>query len=155
MSIHADRPDARRQHEDAAAFARMVAWLLRLQAALIVAGALVALALAGAPGALAVVAGGGIGVVLTAAAALRTGVASGNAAATVAAFYRGMALKLALAVVLFVAVALWFAEWFVPVLAGYVITLAAYWVALFRVGRTGAVDERNDSNRLKSGNSQT
>jgi len=136
VSIHADRPEVRRHHENTAAFARMVAWLLRLQAMLVVAGALAALLPAGATVALAVLAGGGIGIALTAVAALRAGVASGSAAAMVAGFYRGMALKLVLAVVLFVAVALWFAEWFVPVLAGYVITLAAYWVALIRVGRT-------------------
>ena len=53
-----------------------------------------------------------------------------------AAFYRGMALKMALAVVMFVVVAVRFADWFVPVLTGYLVTLVAYWIALLRLGRS-------------------
>lgn len=134
MSSDSVRPAERRSHEDTAAFARMVVWLLRTQAVLVVLAALAGIWRGGTHGALAVVAGGGIGIVLTAVAALRTGSGFGSVAAMVAAFYRGMALKLVLAVALFVAVALWFAEWFVPVLAGYVVTLVAYWIALIRVG---------------------
>ncbi|MEX0914468.1 MAG: ATP synthase subunit I, partial [Wenzhouxiangellaceae bacterium] len=82
-------------------------------------------------------AGGGIGIVLTAISALRTGAvsASGDPVAIAAAFYRGMLLKMALAVVLFVVVAALFSEWFLPVIAGYVVTLVAYWIALLRIGR--------------------
>ncbi|MBY6204455.1 ATP synthase subunit I [Halomonas denitrificans] len=91
----------------------------------------------GRDAALAGMAGGGIGLVLTALAALRAGAAaaSGEPARMVAAFYRAMAMKLVVAVVLFTVVARWFAPWFGPVLIGYVATLAAYWVALLRMGR--------------------
>lgn len=87
--------------------------------------------------ALAVLAGGGIGIVLTALSALRAGAvsASGDPEAVATAFYRGMFLKMALAVVMFVIVAALFAKWFLPVMAGYVVTLVAYWIALLRVGR--------------------
>ena len=60
---------------------------------------------------------------------------SKQSAAMAAAFYRGMLLKMALAVVMFVVVAAMFAEWFLPVIAGYVVTLVAYWIALLRIGR--------------------
>ena len=59
------------------------------------------------------------------------------------AFYRGMLLKMALAVVIFVVVAAYFAEWFLPVIAGYVVTLVAYWIALLRIGRPGGRDENS------------
>lgn len=119
-----------------AGFARAVVWLLRLQAILAVAAAIVAGAVVGMGWAIAALAGGAIGIVLTAVSALRTGVvsASGDPVAMAAAFYRGMLIKMALAVVLFVVVAVFFADWFVPVIAGYVVTLVAYWIALLRIG---------------------
>lgn len=134
-------------HSDASApgFARTVVWLLRTQSVLVVLAALLTLWPAGAAGSLAVIAGGGIGIVLTAVAALRVGTAPANAAAMVAAFYRGMALKMVLAVVMFVVVAMWFAAWFIPVLVGYMVTLVAYWIALLRLGRSaGTAPETNN-----------
>ncbi|RFF26254.1 hypothetical protein DZK25_14020 [Wenzhouxiangella sp. 15181] len=118
-------------------FAHTVVWLLRLQAVLSVLGALAFGLLAGVPQALAVLVGGGIGVLLTAVSALRAGAATSEAepAQMMAAFYRAMALKLVLAVVLFVVVAKWFAGYFAPVLTGYVATVLAYWIALLRLGR--------------------
>jgi len=136
VSHASDSPQQRPPGSDPTAFVHMVVWLLRTQAVLAVATALVAAFLGGASTALAVIAGGGVGIVLTAVAALRIGSAPADAAAMTAAFYRGMALKLVLAAILFVVVAVWFAQWFMPVLAGYVATLVAYWVALIRVGRT-------------------
>ncbi len=136
VSQASDSPEQRPPESDPAAFVRMVVWLLRTQAVLAVAVAVPAAFLGGASTALAVIAGGGVGIVLTAVAALRVGAAPANVAAMTAAFYRGMATRLALAVVLFVVVAVWFAQWFMPVLAGYVATLVAYWVALIRVGRS-------------------
>lgn len=113
-------------------------WLLRTQAIL---AALAAVGLAlwlGRAEALAGIGGGGIGILLTAVAALRI-VLSGNQASPaqlVTAFYRGMAMKLALAALLFAAVAYWFAGFFVPVLIGYLATLVAYWLALWRLQGT-------------------
>jgi F0F1-type ATP synthase assembly protein I len=134
----ANNGDAARASENGQArFARMTVGLLRLQAVLAVAAAVVAGLVGGAASALAVLAGAGIGVVLTAASALRSAMLppGATAAQVVSAFHRGMMLKLALAVILFVIVAALFSEWFVPVIAGYAVTLVAYWVALIRVGR--------------------
>lgn len=131
------KPENSQPVHDAAGFARTVVWLLRTQAVMAVVAAIVAGLFAGAGSALAVLAGGGIGIVLTAISALRTGAvsAAGDPVAIAAAFYRGMLMKMALAVVMFVIVAVMFAEWFLPVIAGYVVTLVAYWIALLRVGR--------------------
>lgn len=136
-SDNSAKPENGRTLADASGFARTVVWLLRTQAVMAVAVAIVAGIFAGTGWALAVLAGGGIGIVLTAVSALRTGAvsASGDPAAMAAAFYRGMLMKMALAVVMFVVVAALFAEWFVPVIAGYVVTLVAYWIALLRIGR--------------------
>jgi ATP synthase protein I len=136
VSHASDSPENRPAESDPAAFVRMVVGLLRTQAVLAVAASAAAAFLGGASAALAVIAGGGVGIVLTAVAALRVGAAPADVAAMTAAFYRGMATKLALAVVLFVVVAIWFAQWFMPVLTGYVATLVAYWVALIRIGRS-------------------
>lgn len=117
-----------------------MAWLLRLQAT---ASVLVAFAWAlgsGVEPSLAALAGGAIGFVLTAVSALRAGLAAsdGRPEVMVTAFYRGMALKLVLAVVLFVIVARWHASLFVPVLTGYMATVLAYWFALLRLGRAAS-----------------
>jgi len=141
MSNDSGKPENSQTVHDSAGFARTVVWLLRTQAVMAVAAAIVAGVFAGifagTGWALAVLAGGGIGIVLTAVSALRTGAvsASGDPAAMAAAFYRGMLMKMALAVVMFVIVAAMFAEWFVPVIAGYAVTLVAYWIALLRIGR--------------------
>lgn len=117
-------------------FARVVVWLLRMQAVMTVVVALAAAFVGGRQAALAAIAGGGIGLILTALAALRAGMAagSGEPARIVAAFYRAMAMKLFVAVILFVIVAKWFSAFFVPVLAGYIATVVAYWLALLRMG---------------------
>jgi len=137
MSNDAGRPDNSHVVDESGGFARAVVWLLRTQAVLAVAAALVGGSFTGTGQALAVLAGGGIGIVLTAVSALRTGAvsAAGDPVAIATAFYRGMLLKMALAVVMFVVVAVLFAEWFLPVIAGYVVTLVAYWIALLRIGR--------------------
>ena len=129
---------------DSTGFARTIVWLLRTQAIMAVAAAIVAGIVAGKDSALAVLAGSGIGIVLTAISALRAGAVSVSEPEVVAAaFYRGMFLKMALAVVMFVIVAAMFAKWFLPVIAGYVVTLVAYWFALLRIGRQ--VGRRTDS----------
>ena len=137
MSNDSGKPENNQSAPDAAGFARTVVWLLRTQAVMAVAAAIAAGIFAGKGWALGVLPGGGIAIVLTAISALRTGAvsASGDPAAMAAAFYRGMLLKMALAVVMFVVVAAMFAEWFLPVIAGYVVTLVAYWIALLRIGR--------------------
>lgn len=137
VSNDSGKPENGQTVHDSAGFARTVVWLLRTQAMMAVAAAIVAGIVAGKGWALAVLSGGGIGIVLTAISALRTGAvsASGDPAAMAAAFYRGMLMKMALAVVMFVVVAALFAEWFLPVIAGYVVTLVAYWIALLRIGR--------------------
>ena len=115
----------------------MAVWLLRTQALLAVAAAVVAGIAAEPAWGLAALAGAAIGIVLTAVSSLRAGAVSTKAdpATVAAAFYRGMVLKMALAVVMFVIVAALFAKWFVPVLIGYGVTVVAYWVALLRIGR--------------------
>lgn len=141
MSEDSGKPENSQPAHDAAGFARTVVWLLRMQAVMAVAAAIVAGLLAEAGQsmavALAVLAGGGIGIVVTALSALRAGAvsAAGDPEAVATAFYRGMFLKMALAVVMFVIVAALFAKWFLPVMAGYVVTLVAYWIALLRIGR--------------------
>jgi len=139
VATESGQPDHRQIEETQAGFARMAVWLLRTQAVLVVVGALVAVVLSGTAAGVAFLAGGGIGILLTAIAALRTGVVSAEAgvATMVAAFYRAMAMKLVIAVVLFAAVAYWFAEYFGPVLIGYVVTVVAYWLAMWRLGRSG------------------
>ena len=119
----------------AEALARTLVWLLRMQAVFTAIAALVLAVWLGRDAALAGVIGGGIGIVLTAVAALRMVVVGSDAEPSqmVMAFYRGMAMKLVLAVVLFAIVAKWFAGFFVPVLIGYMATLVAYWLALWRL----------------------
>lgn len=120
-------------------FAKTVAWLLRVQAALAGLTSVVFGLLGGLEQALAALAGGGIGVLLTAVTALRIALSQGQDANTMAAaFYRAMAFKLVLAVVLFVIVAKWFAGYFGPVLTGYAATLVAYWLAMWRLAHGAA-----------------
>lgn len=120
-----------------AQFAKTVAWLLRTQALLAGLGAVIFGLLQGPPGAMAVLVGGAIGVVLTAVAALRIGMAGmRDPQRMIGSFYRAMALKLLLAVVLFVIVAKWFTGFFVPVVIGYSATIVAYWLAMWRLARS-------------------
>ncbi len=114
-----------------AQFAKTVAWLLRVQALLAGVVALAFVFIGGVEQALAALIGGAIGVVLTTVSALRVGLSMGSdPQAMVSAFYRAMAFKLVLAVILFVIVAKWFAGYFGPVLMGYVATVVAYWLAM-------------------------
>lgn len=126
----------------AGAFARTIAWLLRTQALLVAGAAALAVPLAGVGWSLAVIAGGAAGIALTAVAALRAGATTASPEAIAGAFFRAMALKLMLAVVIFVAVAVWFPAWFGAILAGYVVTLLAYWLALWRLARLPGPDRR-------------
>ena len=136
MSSSSEQPVAGEGSQNSAeALARTMVWLLRTEAVL-TAIAAVGLALwLGRDAALAGLVGGAIGIVLTAVAALRMVVIGNHAEPTqmVMAFYRGMAMKLVLAVVLIAIVAKWFAGFFLPVLIGYMATLVAYWLALWRL----------------------
>lgn len=115
-------------------FAKTIAWLLRIQAMLAALAAVVFGLLGGLDQAVAALIGGAAGILLTAVTALRIGLSTGqDAAAMVRAFYRAMALKLVLAAVIFVVVAKWYAGYFGPVLTGYVATVVAYWLAMWRV----------------------
>ncbi|MEE4639730.1 MAG: ATP synthase subunit I [Wenzhouxiangella sp.] len=114
-----------------AAMARTIAWLLRSQALLTVAVAVGFWLLGGLPMAVAAMAGGSIGLLLTAITGLRVALsAAGDAKVMVRTFYRAMALKFVLAVILFIIVAKWFAGYFLPVVAGYSVTLLANWLAM-------------------------
>jgi len=120
---------------DDAALAKTVAWLLRSQAILTVIVAVAFGVLGGLPMALAAMGGGFIGLLLTAATGLRVVLSTGAEAKTmVRSFYRAMALKFVLAVILFIIVAKWFAGYFVPVVTGYAVTLVANWLAMRRLG---------------------
>lgn len=126
-------------------FAHTVAWLLRWQAMLSVIGAVAYGLAAGASMGLAVLAGGGIGLLLTAVTGLRIGLSLGrDPKAMIAAFYRAMAFKLVLAVILFIIVAKWFAGYFLPVMTGYMATVVAYWLAMWRLASTGPNSENSD-----------
>lgn len=116
-----------------AQFAQTIVWLLRIQAVLAGLVGLVWFLLVDQQHALAALAGGGIGILLSAAVALRMAMSVGaEHEQIVRGFYRAMMLKLVLAAFLFVVVARWFAPWFGPVLTGYCVTLVAYWGALWR-----------------------
>jgi len=126
-------------------FAHTVAWLLRWQAMLSVVGAVVYGLIAGAPMGLAVLVGGGIGLLLTAVTGLRIGLSPGrDPKAMIAAFYKAMAFKIVLAMILFVIVAKWFAGYFLPVMTGYAATLLAYWLAMWRFASTGPISENSE-----------
>jgi ATP synthase protein I len=126
-------------------FAHTVAWLLRWQAILSVLGAAVYGLIAGAAMGLAVLVGGGIGLLLTSVTGLRIGLSLGrDPKAMIAAFYKAMAFKLVLAVILFVIVAKWFAGFFLPVMIGYMATVLAYWLAMWRLAPTGPISENSE-----------
>jgi len=96
--------------------------------------ALLCAALMGAQAALAAAVGGGIGAVASLVQVLsgfRRG-AAGDARAIARGFYRGEALKIAVTVVLFVLALRGRQLAPGPMLAGYVATFVAYWVALGR-----------------------
>lgn len=133
-----DRP------ENDAAFARTIAWLMRSQAVLAVGAALVFAVVGGLQSALAALTGGAIGLFLTALTGLRVALdQKAQPKRMVRTFYRAMALKFVLAVVLFVIVAKWFAGYFVPVVSGYAITLVAYWLAMQKISALAASDNGN------------
>lgn len=116
--------------------AKTIVWLLRAQAALSAAVSLVFLLISGMTAAFAALSGGMLGIVLTAVAALRllqTG--SDDTSTIVRGFYRAMAVKMAIALLLFVIVAVQFAAWFGPIISGYLATVVAYWLALWRLAR--------------------
>ncbi len=95
--------------------------------------------------ALAALAGGAIGLFLTVVTAFRVGLALGQEPQVMLrAFYGAMALKFALAVVLFVIVAIWFAGLFVPVLSGYAVTAVAYWLAMRKLATLPGSDTENE-----------
>ena len=103
--------------------------------------ALLCAAIAGAPAGLAALIGGGIGAaasIVQVAASFRRGAAQ-DARAIARGFYRGEALKIAVTVLMFIAVLRRRSLPAGPLFAGYVATFVAYWVALAkRVGeRTG------------------
>ena len=129
-----------------AGLARTIAWLLRVQALLSAGAALVFAAFAGLPMALAALIGGAIGLFLTALTGLRLVLVHGAAdKQLVRTFYRAMALKFVLAVILFVIVAKWFAGYFVPVVTGYGMTLVAYWLSMRKMymAPNSAIEDNN------------
>ncbi len=117
-------------------FAQTIVWLLRIQAILTGVAGLAWFLATEQSDALAALAGGGIGVLLTAIVALRMAMTVGSDhGRIVRGFYRAMMLKMALAAFLFVVVARWYSAWFLPVLTGYGATIVAYWWALWRIQR--------------------
>ncbi len=126
-------------------FAHTVAWLLRWQAILSVLGAAAYGLISGVQMGLAVLVGGGIGLLLTAVTGLRIGLSLGrDPKVMIAAFYKAMAFKLVLAVILFVIVAKWFAGFFLPVMIGYMATVVAYWLAMWRLAPAGPTSENSE-----------
>jgi len=118
-----------------AELAKTIAWLMRSQALLTVGTALGFGLLIGWPMAIAAMAGGSIGLLLTAITGLRVALSSGSEAKImVRTFYRAMALKFVLAVILFIIVAKWFSGYFLPVVAGFSVTLLANWLAMRKLG---------------------
>lgn len=114
-----------------AQFAKTIAWLMRVQAILIAVCGLVMAALGGLAWAMAALIGGGFGLFLTAITALRVGLGlNQKPKQMVRGFYRAMLIKFLLAVIVFVVVARWFPGYFLPVLAGYSVTIMAYWLAM-------------------------
>ncbi len=112
-------------------FAKTIAWLFRVQALLTALAGLAFAMIGGLAWSMAALVGGAIGVFLTGVTALRIGLAlGGEPKQMVRAFYRAMALKFVLAVILFVIVAYWFAGYFIPVVSGYAATAVAYWLAM-------------------------
>lgn len=126
-------------------FAKTIVWLLRVQALLAGVSALIFALAGGLEQSLAALAGGAIGIVLTALTALRIGTSLGrDPRAMMATFYRAMMFKLVMAVVLFVIVAKWFAGYFGPVLTGYIATVVAYWLAMWRVAHVSPGTTQQD-----------
>ncbi len=122
-------------------FARTIAWLMRVQALLVVAVGVLFVVIGGVPMMLAAMLGGAAGLFLTALTGLRVALSQGTESRQmVRAFYRAMALKFALTVVLFIVVAIFFAAYFGPVLAGYAATLVAYWPALMKMSALAKSD---------------
>jgi ATP synthase protein I len=130
-------------------FAKTVAWLLRIQAILAALSGLGFAMIGGMAWAMAALIGGAIGVFLTVLTAIRVGLALGrDPKGMVRAFYRAMALKFVLAVIMFVIVAQWFAGYFLPVVTGYAATAVAYWLAMHRMAHlpeTTTGKEKRDS----------
>ncbi len=112
-------------------FARTIAWLMRMQAGLVVVVGVVFLLIGGMPAALAAFAGGAAGLFLTALSGFRVALSQGSGSRQmVRTFYRAMALKFALTMLLFIVVAIWVPAYFGPVVSGYMVTVIAYWLAM-------------------------
>lgn len=112
----------------------LVKELLRTQALVTVITVALAALFFGLRAAIGVFIGGGIGLLLTAVFALRSFALPTGATAQqiVGAMYKAAATKLVLAVILFVLVARFAAEYFGGVMTGYIVTFVAYWVAGMR-----------------------
>ncbi|MGY6554786.1 MAG: ATP synthase subunit I [Wenzhouxiangella sp.] len=118
-------------------FARAIAWLMRVQAGLIVVVGVVFFLIGGMSAALAALGGGAAGLFLTALSGLRVALSQGSESRQmVRTFYRAMALKFALTMLLFIVVAIWLPAFFGPVVSGYVVTVIAYWLAMRKVFST-------------------
>ncbi|QOC22678.1 ATP synthase subunit I [Wenzhouxiangella sp. AB-CW3] len=128
-----------------AQFAKTIAWLLRTQAVMTALAGVAFAMIGGLDWSMAALVGGGMGLFLTAVVALRVGLASSmEPKVMVRAFYRAMALKFVLAVIMFVIVALWFAGYFVPVVTGYAATSTAYWLAMRKMALLPSSTTDND-----------
>ncbi|SRR5690554_395169 len=102
-----------------------------MQAALTALCGLAMAMIAGVSWGIAALAGGAIGLGLSLVTALRIRLSPGQEPTVmVQAFYRAMALKFVLAVVVFVIVATAFPGYFLPVVTGYAATAVAYWLAM-------------------------
>lgn len=112
----------------------LVTDLLRTEALLTAVAVAFALLFVDVLAALGVALGGGIGVILTAVFALRSFALPKGATAQqmVSALYRAAAMKMLIAVILFVLVARFAAHMFGAVMLGYMVTLLAQWVVGLR-----------------------
>ncbi|GAB4191872.1 MAG: hypothetical protein Tsb002_21040 [Wenzhouxiangellaceae bacterium] len=115
----------------------MVLRLLRVQLVLAVAAVIIAAVGAGEKAAAGIALGCVFGVILNLVQALRTFALPADAEPKqmVVAFYRAAALKLLVAVILFVLAARWAPQLFGFIIAGYAITLVAHWIVGLRQAR--------------------
>lgn len=127
----------------------LVSDLLRTEALITAIVVTIALLLVSVSAAVGVALGGGIGVLLTAVFALRSFALPVGATAQqmVSALYRAAALKMLIAVILFVLVARFATDLFGPVMAGYMATFVAQWIVGIRGTQTKRPSGQGPSNK--------
>ena len=132
LAILTDQPDAQRPH---LAAKRLAFGVVRGQAAVTLAAALVGWALAGAHVGVSAALGGAIGTVASLGMALMAfgGKAAASPARILGTFYAGEIVKVALAIVAFIGVLKLTGAAPLPMFAAYMATFVVYWIVLARM----------------------